>query len=292
MIKIHNLTKKYDDCTAIDNLSLCISQGSICGLIGPNGSGKSTLLRTIAGIYFPEGGYVKIDGENPFENPEIKNLISFVPDNIYFPNLATINSLARMYNKIYSNFDIDYFKELTQKFPLNLNQNIAKFSKGMKRQVAILLALASKPKYLLIDENFDGLDPVAYNYIKEILISEISKNSITVVISSHNLQQLENICDSIAFIHNGKLVMHKDVFNNNVHKVQAVFKEKIDNSILETVNAKNISTTGRVTKMIVSGEIDNILKKINTLNPEFIETIPITLEEQFIYEMEELGYEH
>ena len=293
MILINRVTKKFGDVTALDGLSFNISSGTVFGLVGSNGSGKSTLLRVISGVFKPDGGEVDIDGEGTYENPEIKAKCFFVPDFPYFYNNSTIENTAFIYRRIYPNWDEEYYKFLCSTFPVDPKKTVINMSKGMQRQAALILALATRPKYLLLDEIFDGLDPVIRQLVKRIIITNVTDNNMTVVIASHNLRELENICDHIGLLHKGGVVMERELddMKLGIHKAQLAFKDEVDESIFNDFNIVKLSRRGNVFNITVKGDIDEVTEKLEALEPAFMEALPLTLEEVFINEMEGAGYD-
>ena len=293
MILINRVTKKFGDVTALDGLSFNISSGTVFGLVGSNGSGKSTLLRVISGVFKPDGGEVDIDGEGTYENPEIKAKCFFVPDFPYFYNNSTIENTAFIYRRIYPNWDEEYYKFLCSTFPVDPKKTVINMSKGMQRQAALILALATRPKYLLLDEIFDGLDPVIRQLVKRIIITNVTDNNMTVVIASHNLRELEDICDHIGLLHKGGVVMERELddMKLGIHKAQLAFKDEVDESIFNDFNIVKLSRRGNVFNITVKGDIDEVTEKLEALEPAFMEALPLTLEEVFINEMEGAGYD-
>ena len=293
MLAIKNITKKFGEKTALDNLSFTVPDGSVFGLIGSNGSGKSTLLRIISGIFEPDGGSAEIDGEGTFENPEIKEKIFFIPDFPYFYNSSTVNSMADFYRSFYPSWDENKFKKLVGMFPIGTDDKIINMSKGMQRQAALMIALSACPKYILLDEIFDGLDPVVRQLIKKLLMEMVAENGTTVVIASHNLRELEDVCDHVGLIHKGGVVMEKDLDEAKlgIHRVQAVFESELGEGVFKELDIVNIKRQGKMMTLTVRGERDAIEEAIRSEKPIYMEMLPLTLEEVFISEMEAVGYD-
>ena len=293
MIKLVNLTKKFGQFSALDAVNAEIKDGCIYGLVGSNGSGKSTLLRLLSGVYYPDGGSLSVDDEVVFDNPKKKSQIFYLPDTPYFFKNATISEMADFFEGIYDNFDRKRFEHLTTIFPINIKDKIDNMSKGMQRQAALMLALSANPKYLFLDEAFDGLDPVMRGVLKELLIDGIESGNITVIIASHNLRELEDLCDHIALIHNGKILFSDSLedVRGNFHKVQAAFKILPPEIKFHGLDIIKCNKMGSLLQMIIKGQESEILDKINSLEPIFVESIEPTLEEIFIYEMEAVGYD-
>ncbi len=293
MLAIKNITKTFGEKVALDNLSFNIPTGSVFGLIGSNGSGKSTLLRIISGVYEPDGGSVEIDGEPTFENPSVKAQCFFISDFPYFYNNSTVANLAELYRSLYPNWDEDKFRKLSCIFPIKTTDRIINMSKGMQRQAALMLALSTCPKYLMLDEIFDGLDPVVRQLIKKLLIEMVTENQSTIIIASHNLRELEDVCDHIGLIHSGGIVLEKelDEAKLGIHRVQVVFDQEIGEGVFSDMNVVKIQRQGKLLNMTIKGSADEIEEKIRLLNPVYMEMLPLTLEEVFISEMEVVGYD-
>ena len=294
MIIAKELTKTFEQFTALDSLSTSIPDGSIYGLVGSNGSGKSTLLRLLSGIYKPDGGEVTMDGEMPFENPAVKNQVYFVSDDLYFFPQHTMDGMAKFYGSMFSTFDQTAYRSMCERFPIDPAKRINTFSKGMKRQVALILALACQPRYLLLDEAFDGLDPVIRSGLRKILVDQISERNMTVIISSHNLRELEDLCDFMGLLHHGKVIFEREIDDVKLGfcKVQAGFSVLPEPASLKALDVMQLEQTGSVVSMIVRGKSREILDHMHTLNPLFVETVPLTLEEVFVHEMEAVGYDY
>ncbi len=293
MIKAVNLTKKFGDYAALNEVNTEIKDGCIYGLVGSNGSGKSTLLRMLSGVYYPDGGSLSVDGYTVFNNPELKSRIFYLPDTPFFFKNANIKEMAAFYEGMYPFFDRARFEHLSEVFPISITDKIDNMSKGMQRQAALMLALSTTPKYLLLDEAFDGLDPVMRNVLKTLLIDGIETTGMTAIISSHNLRELEDLCDHVSLIHGGKIIFSSslDDIKSNVHKVQAAFKKPVPEIKFDGLDIVKCQRTGSLMQMIINGAEEDILQKINSLDPIFCEIIEPTLEEIFIYEMEAVGYD-
>lgn len=292
MIKVTNASKHFGKFTALNNMNAEIAEGSIYGLIGSNGAGKSTFLRLITGIYQAEGGTVEIDGENVWNNPEAKKKFLYVPDELFFLPGANMNRMAKMYKDYYPNFDEERYKLLTERFGLNPKANISTFSKGMKRQASTILALSCKPQYLFFDETFDGLDPVMRKLVKDEIVEDVKERNITVVITSHSLRELEDVCNQLTLLHKGGVIFESDVVNlkTSLFKIQVAFDEEYDESKFEGIELINFSKKGRVASFIVRGEKDAVVARLEEMNPLLIDVLHLSLEEVFVYEMEALGY--
>ena len=293
MIKAHELTKIFGTKPALDKVSFDIADGSVFGLIGSNGSGKSTLLRLISGIYLPDGGSIGIDGAATFDNPALKSQIAFLGDTPYFLAQSDLSEMASFYRSLYPNFSKDVFEHMLKVFPLDRKARISSMSKGMQRQAALILAISSRPKYLLMDEAFDGLDVVMRRVLGNILLEGVEQQGLTTVIASHNLRELEDLSDHVGLLHEGKVLFNDrmDSLRGTLHKVQAVFERTPDVSIFKELNVIKTERTGSLVQMIIRGNEDEIMAFISSLDPIFCECIEPTLEEMFIYELEVTGYD-
>lgn len=294
MIEINQVEKRFGDVKALDHIHMQIQKGSIYGLVGSNGAGKSTLLRLIAGVYSPDEGVVAVEGETIFENPEMKQRIFLVSDEPYFVGQYTLHNMADFYCRFYPHFNVELYKELCELFHLPADKKIATYSKGMKRQSAFLLGMSTMPDYLLLDECFDGLDPVKRQVVRKVLSDAMAERQMTAVISSHNLRELDEICDTVGILHKGDLLYSKqlDDLKGEVHKIQVVFDHDVSEKQLEeTVSLMSYQATGRFLTLIVKGNLSEIEEKLSPLAPLALEALPLTLEEVFLYEMEVKGYD-
>lgn len=294
MIKICGVSKYYDDFKSLDAINAEIADGSIFGLVGSNGSGKSTLLRVMSGIFRADDGEVLYDGENVYENVKLKDSIVYLSDDQYFLPNATLGDMAKLYASIYSSFSWEKYAKLLDLFSLNASRKIATFSKGMQKQAAILLGLSAKPRYLLCDETFDGLDPVMRQLVKRILADAVAEHGLTPIIASHNLRELEDICDHIGLLHKGGILFESEIdsLKENIHTVQAVFSREIGIEEIAKLGTVSIKQRGSMVTAVVRGTEDEVRAKVEGLAPDFYEIIPLTLEEIFISEMEERGYDY
>ena len=293
MIEVKNLTKKFDDYTALDSVTCSIPEGCIYGMVGSNGAGKSTFLRLISGVYRPDGGEIRIDGEPVYENTKIKNEIAYVPDELFFLSNASIERMADLYHAVYKDFSVERCRSLTEAFKLNYTQNTATFSKGMRRQAAIILAISCRPKYLFLDETFDGLDPVMRSLVKSLIMKDVAERNATAILTSHSLRELEDTCDQLSLLHKGGLVFESDIMNlkTSLYKVQIAFTRSYDKDLFEGVDILHYEKTGSVAGLIVRGDREETVARLKALEPAILDVLPLTLEEVFTYEMSALGYE-
>ena len=293
MIKIENLSKKYDKDNVIDNLNCEVNDGCIYGLVGSNGAGKSTLLRLINGIFMADSGSILIDGEEVFENEKIKQELVFVPDDLFFYPGYTLLDTAKYYEALYKKFDMEYLKKLANTLKLDLNKKINTFSKGMKRQCALICALSTKAKYMFFDETFDGLDPVIRNTMKKIMAKQMEEDNTTIIMTSHNLRELEDICDNLGLLHKGGILFESDIdsIKTNMYKVQISLKDDFSKDSFKDIKILSFKKIGSVATLIIDDKEGDSKKILEKLNPIILDYLPLTLEEVFIYEMEALGYE-
>lgn len=290
MIEIINVNKSFNTKEVLKDINIKIETGKVFGLIGINGAGKSTLLRLISGVYKADKGKILIDGKEVFENEITKKDIFFLPDEPYYSNNTTPYSLKDIY-KVFYDIDEEKYLNYIDFFKLPLKQSLNKFSKGMKRQVFISLALSIQPKYLLLDEAFDGLDPLARLTFKRALIDLIDEKQTTVIISSHSLRELEDICDSYGLLDNKQIASSGDITEaiSSVHKYQVAFEKVLKEEDFD-IKFKTFSQDGRIIKVVVNEEYEEFAQMINKYNPLIIDEIPIDFEELFIIEVESRGY--
>ncbi len=292
MIKATNLTKKFDDFTALDGITCSIPQGCIYGMVGSNGAGKSTFLRLITGIYKADNGSISVDDELVYENPGAKSKIAFVPDDLFFLPGSTMKRMASLYAAVYPNFDMSRFTFLANAFKLDTKKSLNTFSKGMRRQAATILAISSKPDYLLMDETFDGLDPVMRNLVKSLICEDVVERKATAILTSHSLRELEDTCDQLALLHKGGLVFESDIVNlkTSLFKVQLAFNYDYNQEHFTGIDMLHFVKHGSVSNLIVRGDKSITVNRLKAMNPVLLDVLPLTLEEVFTYEMEALGY--
>ena len=294
MIEVKDLTKKFDSYVALDNLTLNVEKGSIYGLVGPNGAGKTTLMKTIMGIYKSDSGEILINGENVYENINVKDNTIYISDELYFFNNFSIEQMKDLYKGVYSNWSDERFNKLKEVFNIDIKRNANRLSKGMKKQVAFWLALSARPSILILDEPLDGLDPVMRRKVLNLMMQDVADNNLTVMISSHNLRELEDICDHVGIMNKGKLVLQRklDDMKSETHKIQIAFKNgEFPNEFESKFKVLHKSKLGQVYSIILNGDKNVIENELNKYNPLLIDMIPLTLEEIFIYELGGEGYE-
>ena len=287
MIEAKNVCKSFDGFCALNDISCVIPDGCIYGLVGTNGAGKSTLLRIMTGVYRQDKGELTYDGQPVYENQAVKRDIVYVPDELYFLPGSNLNRMAKLYRAAYPGFDMDKFTRLAEDLRLDRKKNLAAFSKGMKRQAAIILALACNPKYMFFDETFDGLDPVMRNLIKAIICQEVEQRRAVAV------RELEDTCDQLALLHKGGLVLESEIIDlkTNMFKVQTAFLDNYDRTRFAGIDILHFVKRGAVSNIIVRGDRGEIIERFNALHPVILDILPLTLEEVFTYEVEALGYD-
>ena len=281
MLEMQNVTKTFGDFTALKNLSLTVPKGAVYGLVGPNGAGKSTAIRHLTGIYRPDSGTITMDGQPIYENPEIKAAIGYIPDDIFYYPSATLEDMRKFYKGIYPQFDDALFDRLYDVFRLPKKGQIRRFSKGMQKQAAFHLALCTRPKALILDEPVDGLDPVMRRQVMSLILSDVAEYGTTVLISSHNLRELEDVCDHVGIMDHGEMLMEKSLadMQGNTHKLQIV------GGVPEGLEILHESVSGRLTTLIVRGAAWEISTKAAAAKPAYFDVLPLSLEEIFIYEL-------
>ena len=294
MIEIKQLNKSFDDIKALDNVSFDIKEGEVFGLIGTNGAGKSTLLRILSGVYRQDAGEALVDTMSIYDNPDVKKNVFFISDEPYFLPNSTALSMQEFYREYYEGFDTEAFKSYMEAFKLDGERKVNTYSKGMKKQLAMLLGICSKTKYLLCDETFDGLDTVMRQAVKSILAKEIQDRQLTPVIASHNLRELEDICDHIGLLHQGGILLSKDLedMKLNIQKVQCVFKNESDKeTVLNGVDVANESKRGQLYTFTLRTTREEAMARFSSIDTIFYEVLPLSLEEIFISETEVAGYD-
>ena len=292
MIQVNGLTKRFGDFPAISGLDCTIPEGCVYGLVGANGAGKSTLLRLICGIYRPDKGNVTLDGKNIYENPELKSRLAFVPDELYFLPQSSLARMKKAYAAVYPRFDSARYAELLQVFHLEENANLNTFSKGMRRQAAMVLALSCRADFLFLDETFDGLDPVMRGLVKGLICEDVMARQATAIITSHSLRELEDTCDQLALLHRGGLVLQSDIgdLKTSLFKIQIAFPFDYDRGFFSGIDLLHFRKTGSVASLIVRGDRDETVEALRAMEPTVLDVLPLTLEEVFTFEMEALGY--
>lgn len=283
MIEVNSLVKTFDGFPALNGLDLSVPNGAVYGLVGPNGAGKSTLIRHLTGVYRPDSGQVLIGGQPIYENTAIKSRLAYIPDDVFFFPSACVRDMARYYRAIYPNFSETVYHELGELFSLDETMPMRRLSKGMLKQAAFWLALSCRPDVLILDEPVDGLDPVMRRQIWTQLLSDVAQRGVTVLVSSHNLRELEDVCDHVGIMHHGKMMIQRSLsdLQDNIVKVQLV----CDNPLPKELNVLHTSSAGRVQTLIVRGSQQAVSQLVSSAKPLFFDMLPLTLEEIFIYEL-------
>lgn len=293
MIQIQDLVKSFDEKPVINTLTMHVPDGAVYGLVGPNGAGKSTLMRMLTGIYRQDSGTIRIMGEDPYENAGLKAKMAYIPDDLFYHAQDNTEDLKKFYAGLYPNFDNELFEKLRECFPaINTKRPIRRLSKGMQKQVIFWLSICCRPELLVLDEPVDGLDPVMRRQIWSILLADVAEHKMTVLISSHNLRELEDVCDYVGILDKGRLLIERSLsdLQGSVSKVQIAYSDFLPelSGIVDILHSKK---NGRVYELIVRGEPEEIERRLSTTDPLFIELLPLTLEEIFIYEMGGADYE-
>lgn len=291
MIEVRNIIKEFDGFRALDNLSMTVPTGSVYGLVGPNGAGKSTIIRHLTGIYRQDSGEITVDGEPVFENPAVKSRISYIPDDIFYYSNASIREMMDFYRSIYPHFDEQRFKKLGEVFELDPKRQMRRLSKGMQKQAAFWIAVSLRPDILVLDEPVDGLDPVMRRQIWSIIMADVAESGTTVLVSSHNLRELEDVCDCVGIMNKGKIMIERSLneLQENIVKIQLALPDGA--TLPEGLDILHKSSTGRLQSLIMHGTQEELTEKLQAANPLFIDAVPLTLEEIFIYELGGADYE-
>lgn len=291
MIEVRNVMKEFDGFRALDDISMTVPTGAVYGLVGPNGAGKSTIIRHLTGIYRQDAGEITIDGAPVFENPEVKSRIAYIPDDIFYYANASIREMMDFYRSIYPHFDAERFKKLADVFGLDPKRQMRRLSKGMQKQAAFWIAVSLRPEILILDEPVDGLDPVMRRRIWSIIMADVAENGTTVLVSSHNLRELEDVCDSVGIMNKGKIMIERSLneLQENIVKIQLALPD--GESLPQGLDILHKSNTGRLQSLIMHGTQEELTEKLQSAHPLFIDAVPLTLEEIFIYELGGADYE-
>ena len=287
MIKVNNVTKTFDGFRALDGLTMTVEQGSIYGLVGPNGAGKSTILRHIMGVYRPDSGSILVDGQPVFENPAVKAKIAVIPDDLYYFPSASTRDMARFYRGMYPAFDGKRYEALREAFPdVDDKQPIRRLSKGMQKQSAFWLALCCQPQVLVLDEPVDGLDPVMRRQVWSLLMGDVAQRGTTVLVSSHNLRELEDVCDHVGILSHGKVLLERSLeqLQDNMVKLQVVFRDGVS-EVPQELPVLHASRVGRIHTLIMRMNAEEATARLAVYDPMLVDAVPLTLEEIFIYEL-------
>lgn len=293
MIETVNLTKRFDDIVAVDHICAQIKDGSVFGLVGTNGAGKSTFLRLLSGVMRPDEGTVTIDGKSVYEREDVKSRFFYISDDQHFPGNGTPRDMMAFYRKFYPAFDCGRYQKLLDSFGLPGNRKISTFSKGMKKQLSVLCGICAGTDYLFCDETFDGLDPVMRQTVKSLFANDMEERNMTPIIASHNLRELEDICDHVGLLHKGGILLSRDLdeMKTTIHKVQCVLADGDQGESLKGLEIMKKESRGRLLTLTVRGEREQVEAVMQAAEPVFYELIPLSLEEIFISETEVAGYD-
>ena len=285
MIEVRNVTKRFDGFAALRDLTLTVPRGAVYGLVGPNGSGKSTLLRHVMGVYRQDAGEVLVDGQPVFENPAVKAKLAYIPDDVFYFPQAGVRDMMRYYQGVYPSFDAERYEKLKEVFALDEKQPIRRMSKGMQKQAAFWLAMCQRAEIMVLDEPVDGLDPVMRRQIWGLLMADAAERGMTVLVSSHNLRELEDVCDHVGILDRGHLLLERSLseLQENISKVQLALPD--DRPLPEGLECVHETVSGRLRTLILRGNPDETLQKLLECEPLFIDAVPLSLEEIFIYEL-------
>ena len=288
MIEAKAVSKSFDGFLALNDLDMTVPKGSIYGLVGPNGAGKSTILRHLCGVYRPDGGVITIEGQPVYEHPAIKERMVVIPDDVYYYGSASVREMMKFYRGMYPTFSMERFEQLTEAFPeVDPKRPIRRMSKGMQKQAAFWLAMSCCPDYLLLDEPVDGLDPVMRRQVWSLLMGDVAERGTTVLVSSHNLRELEDVCDHVGILSHGQVVIERSLsqLQGTTVKLQVAFPDGVQPGLPQGMEVLHQSQLGRVYTYIVRGRADEVQQQVEAIHPLFVEALPLSLEEIFIYEM-------
>lgn len=292
MLEAKNVVKTFDGFRALDSLNMTVPKGAVYGLVGPNGAGKSTIIRHLAGIYRQDSGEVLLDGQPVYENPAVKRRMTVIGDDWYYFPQANIREMARFFAGLYPAFSWERYEKLKQVFPLDEKMMLRRMSKGMQKQAAFWLAVCCMPEYLILDEPVDGLDPVMRRQVWSLLLGDVSERGTTVLVSSHNLHELEDVCDHVGILNRGQVLLERSLsdLQDNTVKLQVAYAGVTEPMLPSELNILHRSHVGRVYTYIVRGSRAEILRRMEITEPILLESIPLTLEEIFIYELGGVDY--
>ena len=288
MIEAKAVSKSFDGFLALNDLDMTVPKGSIYGLVGPNGAGKSTILRHLCGVYRPDSGVITIEGQPVYENPTIKERMVVIPDDVYYYGSASVREMMKFYRGMYPTFSMERFEQLTEAFPeVDPKRPIRRMSKGMQKQAAFWLAMSCCPDYLLLDEPVDGLDPVMRRQVWSLLMGDVAERGTTVLVSSHNLRELEDVCDHVGILSHGQVVIERSLsqLQGTTVKLQVAFPDGVQPGLPQGMEVLHQSQLGRVYTYIVRGSAEDVQQQVEAIRPLFVEALPLSLEEIFIYEM-------
>lgn len=293
MIAVNDVTRTFDDVTALNHVTLHVNQGSVYGLIGPNGAGKTTLIKHLTGLLRPQSGTISVANQPVFENISIKERIAYISDDLFFFHSYSIRQMAGFFAKAHPRFDWERFHELTDVFGIDPSRRASRLSKGMQKQTAFWLALSCRPDVLILDEPVDGLDPIMRRKVWELILAEVADRNVTVLISSHNLRELEDVCDHVGILYQGSMVLEKELddVKGNIHKIQLAFSDPIPAELLQKLTVLHSDSLGSLNMLIVRGQQQELAAIIQQYRPLVCDFLPLSLEEVFIYELGGINHE-
>lgn len=293
MIAVNDVTRTFDDVTALNHVTLHVNQGSVYGLIGPNGAGKTTLIKHLTGLLRPQSGTISVADQPVFENISIKERIAYISDDLFFFHSYSICQMAGFFAKAHPRFDWERFHELTDVFGIDPSRRASRLSKGMQKQTAFWLALSCRPDVLILDEPVDGLDPIMRRKVWELILAEVADRNVTVLISSHNLRELEDVCDHVGILYQGSMVLEKELddVKGNIHKIQLAFSDPIPAELLQKLTVLHSDSLGSLNMLIVRGQQQELAAIIQQYRPLVCDFLPLSLEEVFIYELGGINHE-
>ena len=287
MLEMKHVTKSFGDFKALDDLTLTVPKGAVYGLVGPNGAGKSTAIRHLPGIYRPDSGEITVGGQPVYENPGVKKTIGYIPDEVFYYPSANLEDMRKFYRGMYPGFDDGLFEKLREVFALPAKTPIRRYSKGMQKQAAFYLTVCTRPEVLILDEPVDGLDPVMRRQVMSLILSDVAEHGTTVLISSHNLRELEDVCDHVGIMNHGKMLLEKSLADMQGSTV----KLQLVGDTPQGLNILHESTSGRLKTLIVRGQAWEVSTKAAAAKPAYFDVLPLSLEEIFIYELGGVNYE-
>lgn len=293
MIEVKKLTKSFGGFKALEDVNISVRKGSVYGLLGPNGAGKTTLIKHLAGVYRQDAGTIAIDGRPVYENPAIKSCLVYIPDDLYFFSQYSIADAARFYAGFSPTWDWERYHVLKKVFSIDPQKRIIRLSRGMQKQVAFWLGICILPGVMILDEPVDGLDPVMRKKVWNLVLQDVAARQTTVLVSSHNLRELEDVCDHVGILHNGTILVEKDLddLKTDIHKLQVAFAGEVPPNLLQSETILHREQSGSILQLIVRGDRDRLLSEVQQASPVILDILPLTLEEIFIYELGGIGYD-
>lgn len=293
MIDVRELSKSFGGFKALVDVHINVQKGSVYGLLGPNGAGKTTLIKHLAGVYRQDTGTITIDGRPVYENPFVKSQLVYIPDDLYFFSQYSIADMAALYAGFYPTWDWKRFHTLQKVFSIDPQKRVIRLSRGMQKQVAFWLGICALPRIMILDEPVDGLDPVMRKKVWSLVLQDVAARQTTVLVSSHNLRELEDVCDHVGILHDGKILVEKDLddLKTDIHKLQVGFSKEVPSNLLQADTILHREQSGSIIQLIVRGNRDQLLSEVRRADPVLLDILPLTLEEIFIYELGGIGYD-